>query len=307
MLKSRRGEEEEDGTFNWLLIMILFIVIAAILFLLFKGIYQGGEQYPGEQQCRSSILLHSKTIALTAGDFSSDIACSPVNITVDAADTEQAKGQLAEAMKFCWDRWQRGQLELFQADGIYCNPCAFITFKQHSRLIQGFDQYLVDTPVPSSSIRYAEYFANVQTKGASPNTVPRAGLNGTPTTISTDTDMVVFFLYAKGASVQRIKENFGQNPSRNVKRVATMASVGAVVGGVTFIVATGGAGLIPITIAGIAGGTIGGVGEYLYGSAEKPEWVSLVVLQPNDASALSQFACQYVTQQGVGSGAVRDV
>jgi hypothetical protein len=307
--RSRKGQaEEDDETFPWLTAAAIAVMVLLLIMLLYQKIYVGTAGSPEEAQCRASIVTQAKIVYASGGDLSSQIVCTPKQVTISTENEENAKRQLAETMKSCWDRWQRGTLELFKDNGIYCNPCAYVSFNGGGKTLQGFSQYLTTATISKDGPTYASYLMSTgsgQAKGNVPMTSTPPSV--AEDTLLTGTEYAVLFLYAKGDSVQRIKNNFGSNPVRNVKKVAVMTGVGAVVGGVTIVVATGGIALVPIVIAGVAGGAIGGIGEYLVGSSEKPEWVSLVVLEPNDANTLLGLGCQKVEQQGPSQLKTKDV
>lgn len=317
LLGSRKGQTEGDDddddsgdTISWLMMVAIAVIVLLLCFFLYTGIFNSNKNSATEARCRASIATESKVVYGSAGDLDSAIACTPEQVTISTTNEGQAKRQLAETMKFCWDRWQRGQLELFKGDGLFCNPCAFVTFRGGGTSIANFPAYLATTSITPGGPTYADYLSSTQSVQAKGN-VP---LTSTPSLVENDAlptsvEYAVVFLYAKGASVQQLKDNFGQNPVRNVQKMAIAGGVGAAaVGAALFVIGTGGVGAVVIGVGAVALGATGGsLAEYFFGSSNKPEWISVVVLEPNTADAFTKLGCKKVQQQGPQQPEMKDV
>jgi hypothetical protein len=303
LLSSRKGQDDED-TISWLPAVVLGCLLLLFGAWLAYNIYANTKDNPAETACRASIQTHAKLLDLSADTIKTELKCEPRTITVKVGDEENAKRQLAEAMRSCWDRWGKGNLVLFKESGIYCNPCAYITFDKPSG-ITGFEEYLQTAFVPKTQTTYADYLLGTSSSQGSA-VKKKPGSSEVMIPFSTDRDAVVFFVYAKGTSVQKMSEYFSRDIARNTKEIASNTVVGAAagVGIALFVIGTGGVGAI--VIGGI-GAASGGVLTYLYGDAKKPEWISLVMLRQNDAAELKKIGCEFAQQQGVSEGDVRDV
>jgi len=287
----------EETTFGSIASVLLILAAVVVLLLFITRQLHAGDLSVDEQKCRDSIALHSHVVHLGGGGSTPPIECTPKVVTVDNRDPDKAKQQVADQMVFCWDRWQQGKAELFTEDGIYCNPCSIIRFTDPSKPIRGFSTYLT-TQKTKYDLTYAQYLLGFQTEAAKGNVkydLPDASVDR----IAADQDFSVVFVYAKGKSVQTIKDNFAKNPVGSTKQIALMTGVGAVAGVAALAISTGGIGLVVIGVGAVAGGGMAALGEYFFGSAPRPEWVSFVVLQPYAADSFTGLNCSKINQAGV--------
>jgi hypothetical protein len=321
IVRSRKGQaEEDDETFPWLTAAAIAVMVLLLIMLLYQKIYVGTAGSPEEAQCRASIVAHARIVYASGGDLISQIVCTPKQVTISTENEENAKRQLAETMKTCWDRWQRGTPELFKDNGIYCNPCAFVSFQGGRDSLTNFPAYLSATNITKDGPTYAVYLSSSSSQYAQGN-VPAVGANEPQQLLSTKTDYAVLFVTAKGKSnVAFLKDHFWDNPARSTGTVVKGSIRGAAVGGVGASIGIIGAAALGlavpgpgwvvtgIVVLGVAGGAIGG-GMYTYekSTVELPEWVSQVELVPNDADYIAKLGCRKVEQQGPSQLKTKDV
>jgi hypothetical protein len=284
------------------------LLLAMILFssVLFARIATRMEKDPQEALCRASIRTHSKLLDLTADNYASELDCEPKRLTVKTNDEEKAKRQLADELVNCWDRWGRGDLVLFNGSGLYCNPCAFINFTG-GKQIAGFDTYLTTTTMLDSEKTYAQYL--LPSNSSEPMKVPSPGSSATVISFPTDQEAIILFVYAKGTSVQEIQKYFERDKIRSTEKIVGVAGGVGIAGGIIAgVVCTGTivCGISVVAAVGI-GAVAGATYEYFWGSTEKPEWISFVMLRPNDAAAFKALGCKFIQQKGPDGGLIKDV
>ncbi len=310
-VRGRKGSEEAG--YWWLLAIILLSLFLVAITIFFKDLIGLASDTP-EVRCRESIRLHSVTTSSTSGHVLPDIRCEPVIRRIDASDEERAKRELALAMKHCWDRWRRGEVELFNGTGIFCNPCSYVTFTGAST-ITGFIDYLATATAPGSEETYAEYLSAARSQGFHAAPLINKSLSSFhKNVLPTTTEYAILFVYARGKSeVEGLEEALRRNPFRTADELAgEMIRGGGWGAGITssllFIGSTTAATLGLTTPPGwvatavIALGT--GAGAYL-GADERvtaPGWLSIVLLVPNNPGAIRGLGCEYLAQRAGSTG-----
>jgi|GEM_PF-3177705 len=303
----RRGNSSMTPT---QLALALFAVATLAVLVIWAAVFlpnMGNEAK--EEECRSSIVLHSQFVKTTSGDANPEIACEPQLITVENKDPERIKQIMADQMVFCWDRWQQGEVQLFTGEGSYCNPCSIIEFEKKGQNVPGLMDYLHTTEMKNGAT-YEAYLFPDKTMGYNKTAKQRPEI-----TIDTDKTYAVVFYHDKNHSMKKYAEIRKEDPAR-AKQIIDDAlmpvSVGAGVGGAV----GGGLAAAAITCTaitmGICGVVIGAatiVGAVVVGGAtlawvgangaEYPEWYSMVVFIEHNSTAYKALGCSNVSQQGV--------
>lgn len=313
--KGQTGAEGDSGVSSILAGAVVAAIVLVVGVLLYAKFFHASAETPEEAICRTSILTNSRITYMSAAQFSPHIECAPARTTISTADEERAKRELADAYKACWDRWQRGTLELFSEPGVYCNPCAYVRFSGKRPYLADFPAYLVETPVEEGEMTYAAYLSPASSEHADSNVPPLpadAAPGGQMTqalshALSTDTEYALLFIYARGeADVGKLKEHIWKNPTRSAKQLAAYSGGGAViVGGATAIAGLflPGPGWVwtALVVTGTVAGGAGGFWAGYESGVDLPQWASLAILVPNDAAEIAQWGCERIEQQSVSS------
>lgn len=291
----------------------LMLLVVAALFIVISNTLTG-ELDIEEQRCRSSIEQHSLAVRSTAGGTDTPILCSPTQETI-SADEKKARKQLADLLVFCWDRWQRGEVELFRTEGTYCNPCSILAFEEPGEELTGLDSYL-DRPYKNGT--YREYLYSYTTDGLPAEKQRPTGGTVLPERLTPNGQYSIVFVHDKGHSIKQYAEmlsRLDQNPASVTSRVTqdialgtgTGAAVGAATGAILIVgactVITGGICGLIVTGGAIAAGVgVGGYVGFKTGVAnglEYPEWVSMVMFVPHDGTEYVALGCTEIFQEGV--------
>ncbi len=318
-----RVSDDEGGVWPVLLGVLVGLVVIILGLLLYHHLFQAGQGLPSEENCRASIIANSKIVHGSAGTLSSNIQCEAEDKTISTRDQEAARRQLAEALRFCWDRWQHGSLELFEGEGTFCNPCAFVSL-QHD--LTDFNRYLFTTPIKKDGPTYVQYLTSTSTEFAEGN-VPELPKDA-PRELLPAGQYAVLFVYAKGeAAVGKLRDNLQKNSLLTATTVAKYSIRGAAIGsgvaagGVVAVFATMAAAgaAVPgpgwvvsaISLLGVAGGALYGAikgGQYAYDTQiTLPQWTAQVVLLPNKPEEIARWGCTKSTQQVVTLPGPEDV
>jgi len=280
-------------------VVMLALALTLMLVFFYIKVRVGTSQIIGDTECKTSIEQHAFLLRTTKETIVPEIYCPTRYYTLSGSDETQTKSELAEAMKACWGTWGRGKLNLFKEEGYYCHMCSVITFKENDKSIPGFSEYLINTPIkPGSDMNYIDYLANYASEKASQEFADQYRNLRATDTIDTSKTYAVMFLYAKGNKfIKSLLEGFGSATGS-----ITTAAGGAVLGGVSGAVAgaliakgvaviglgvsTGGAAIIGIAIAGVAG--------FIWGAtkADELEWFAVTTLQEYTAESLKQIGCE---------------
>lgn len=310
LLRQKKGEELSSKLFILMIIAIAFLLVMVIFF---KQTFD--KPVDEEALCRQDIEMHSSITKWTAGILTTLPHCKPNQVLIDPL-SEEANHELAEELKFCWDRWQQGKLQLFpddpndlnddeEGEGIYCNPCSIITYKNNQPL-EGFTNYLLTEKPKGREDTYYEYLNSFHTND---NTKLNPAFQDK---ILTDDDYVVLYLHAKGEnsllSVRKALDS--QYKAQAVKSMVQDGIQGAAIGGgvaaagivgvsavIGSAVITGGFSLI---IVGVGVG-VGAIWGAMSADVKTPEWASIVVMDKVSSETFKNLGCQYSYQDTIKS------
>jgi len=160
--KSKRGGVIRD----WLVLIIILIISAAILIYFVTKIMQTGMDK--REVCRQSVVLRSKSVMELEPGRVLPLNCETQVYKIKTEDEDKVKRVIADAMYDCWYMMGEGKLDfLSDTDGKKaCVICGIIKFDESmkGKKITGFTEYLINTKIPFKNITYIEYFLGGETE-----------------------------------------------------------------------------------------------------------------------------------------------
>ncbi len=303
---NKRGEEASKNE----LVYIFVIVVALLLFLAWQmDVFERGSLAAEEEHCRQTITMHSRLVRSTGEHAAPPIECAPDERVIDNRDPEKAKRQVADALVFCWERWQEGEIQLFNEEGTFCNPCSIVTFRKADGEFRGVTAYMENAKV--NGVTYADFLYPFESElyGEEKDmTHPELAFD------TSETYAIVFY-HDKNHSTRGLWEAVTEDPlklTNAMREAGTGATVGALVVGVPVLVIGGvctfisGGICAPVTATGTLaatgiGSTIGaavGGGKSVMDGLTYPEWFSMIFVIPHESEAYKALGCEAVFQQG---------
>jgi len=300
-MKSKKGFEASS---KFLLGLVLMLIVLVVMILLKGQIF--GATNAAHDICKQSVY-QNYLLSLAVNTFGESVKCPTQYVKIDNSNERQAKADLAESMRDCWDQFGEGKIELFNGDGTFCAVCDQVTFTNKNKKITGFVDYLAATRVPLSSNTYAEYLTSYQTKGAAeildearqnPEFQQNVGQDVIDPAVQDKYATV--FIYVKG------RDNIEQFAKKAIS--VELAAIGTEVITIGIIKAAGAGAAAAIGIATapisvpvviIAGGVVlvaGGVLALNYWGAPT-EWTSAIQFLPYDENMLTSLGCQILPGQ----------
>jgi hypothetical protein len=276
-------------------VIILLIVFAA------PKILNAHEKY----DCAGQVKISGVFSEGTKGHFATDIDCPSETFVVGNEDDEEVKAFIAEEMKGCWDNWGQGNSMLFDQNGIFCHICDYITFKEKSGEVQGFNQYLWETEAPGSTMNYMTYFMPGRKGERYESYQPPADMSadqklGPP--IDKSKGHAVIFYYLRGdKEIDFFMAQISENSLLRTKGAAEGAGVGIVAGGLVGAAALGGTVCVLVTggtcalliggVAAVGGLTGGAMGAFI--EENPPNYASFLLFRELTEEELTQLGCKY--------------
>ncbi len=257
----------------------LIIVLAVVLALwAFQGrILTSRDKLLEQKECRESVKTNAKA-RLLGYEFSSKINCPTGYETVSGND-EAVKQGIAYNLYACWDKFGKGQLELFKpSDATFCSICSYLTFDD-KKTVTGLLDYLSTHNVPLEAGQHS-YFEFLQGRKYTNNIPETLASTGIPDAVDTGKPFGVVFVYGKDAKTTK----------------AETAGIGAMIGygaGLTVLVLSGGT-LTPVLVGAAAGGVAGGGIGYWLGSDNSADWDARILAVPMEEAALQKLGCTYL-------------
>jgi len=277
--------------------VIIISVIVITFFVLLGFLYPAKMAITDallKQNCRNSIFAH-RIGNIQGADFIKDINCPTEYETIDGTEAE-IKEDLATEMWDCWDKFGRGEAELFQATTEkFCAVCTIVEFGPSARNreleIDDFSTYIKEKKVfrQNSLIEKVGGFAHAEYMF---NPEDLTEFENLKFTIDTKNDYAIMFTYAK--------ESFWSRTKRAIVWGSVGAGVGAVAGAAIWI-ATDGIGapiFVGLTIlGGVAGSTIGAAvptpeAEPGQEKGQSALWIPGIVLIQKEA--IPELGCTYL-------------
>jgi len=263
----------------------LLVLLIVLIFILVKVKLQATKLVE-DSECKTSIINHATLLKTTGEAVATDIYCPTKYYTLPGKNDDEIKKGLAEAMKTCWGTWGKGQMNLFPDEGYYCNICYVIDFKDKSKKITGFSDYLTKTPIkPDDTMTYADYLAGYASEKADPSVISQFQEKGATSTIDTSKKYATIFLYAKGdSSMKRFLEGMD---ALGWESAGGGATTGAIIGIVIGIAASStGIGAIAAVIGFVGGGLFG------YGKSADVHWTSVIVFSEYTTDSVKKIGCE---------------
>jgi len=225
---------------------ILTLILIVVLVMVVVTIKNVADEVSQTKECQASVKAHAEIIKLGVPARENEIRCPAEELTIKE---KNAKKELAEAMRRCWENYGEGQLELFNGEGTFCTVCSIITAKEPT-VVENLDMYLLTQYAPGTDQKYMEYFSgvaseNAQVLDAYKESLER-GVNVPDFTISEQNPYGVIFVQSKGFdNLDRFK-----NHAKNI-----FAGGGVMTAGV--IIFKGSTALSAIPVVGVAAAGIG--------------------------------------------------
>lgn len=286
-LRSKKGQ----GSTNWYIIFaVMFLASIVVIAWMFLGTQKKAESMFEDTQCSASILYASALKLATKSTFESEIRCETKFVKVNSAKQGVTNHYIAESLRGCWKTWQRGELKLFDEDGIYCHVCSVIELQPETGNIENFDDYLATTTMQGTSVTYAGYLLGYESEES--EYAPAIETYKQPA-FPRNTAYATVFAYAKGSNkMKELQDKLavlggsmaleGAGAFLFVKAVAI--GVGTVVGGTVGIIGIGIAAVGVTAYALIAGTDV----------FDAPAgWRSMVMFIPYTPEAVQAVGCEY--------------
>ncbi|HJX06410.1 MAG TPA: hypothetical protein VJ461_06895 [Candidatus Nanoarchaeia archaeon] len=284
-------------------VIVIVLIIVFVIFLVKVRI--GTLNILEDSECKSNIATHVMLLKTTGEAIVTDVYCPTKYYTIPKESDEQIKYHLAEALKTCWGTWGKGELRLFAEDGYFCHICSVVDFKDKNRMINGFDDYLKQTPYKQdSSTTYLEYLTGFESENANPAVLQYLEQVDLMDTIDTSKPYASIFVYVKGSS--NVKKFFDNADALHLGTIGGGATVGVVVGTAGAVVgsalASGGISLLVLggyVLTNVAVGAVVGAA-----ASDDIAWTATAVIAPYDVSSLKNISCEISPVQQVKKDAV---
>ncbi|MFA5797763.1 MAG: hypothetical protein WC916_07075 [Candidatus Woesearchaeota archaeon] len=322
-MNSKKGEGWKD---------IQYAVIATIVIVLLAAFtynyFSKAKEKLAIHDCKNSIGAHALLAEMTEFEIVTDIKCPTRQLVIKTGDEQKAKKQIAEDMRRCWYEWGRGNLKLFEGDGIFCHVCSIYTFDNNSKRLDGLLQYIATTKMPPRfpedpvGISYQDYFQGFSSP-QSEQEFKKSDIQGVTNfdTINTSYKYATVFVYASGKDfIDKALENGGRTTAITFGGAALLLGTAATITGTTIAIsaissaitatavtatAVGGTVAVAGTVAAInwwnpvgwiaIGVVLVAVGTALYYVATDSEdmrWISFITIRPYNEKELIGLGCE---------------
>ncbi|MFQ5620659.1 MAG: hypothetical protein ACE5FT_02345 [Candidatus Nanoarchaeia archaeon] len=150
-------------------ILIMFIVFIG---LMGSFISQYGEWWETQgplEKCSQSVKQSSALrLAGHLRAFEESINCPPRDIEINEPlnqdyGQQKAKQEIADSMYKCFDKFWKGDVVLFEEEGVFCAVCDWIEFTDKGKKFGRLNEYLAETLVPGETISYMDFLAKKET------------------------------------------------------------------------------------------------------------------------------------------------
>lgn len=277
---------------------LIGLFVLAILAIMVGKLKDTGEDAADESFCKISVYQHASA-KVGPFDFSQNIECPTRNIIINNKKESQARFEIAEELRKCWDNFGKGKLDLFQQEGTFCAVCSTIDFTKKGTL-GDLSSYLLKKEIPPPNPKRLTYMDFI-TGSESPKFKdyyddPLKFNKDDPkleNEIDTSPRYAVLFVYARGLdSISEFKQYMG----------GSVAAASLVGGGV--LAGVGGIGVAVILLGSnpigwVATGLIAiGAGVYAFvkilTAGEDPEFMAVTFLKPYTNTEFADIGCQYL-------------
>ncbi|PIY60623.1 hypothetical protein COY95_00840, partial [Candidatus Woesearchaeota archaeon CG_4_10_14_0_8_um_filter_47_5] len=132
---------------------ILIIIVGVLLLIFVGGFFELLKSKSDSDLCRKSVqdmVLARKAVTIEGSDLT-DLLGMRVNLNcpthyyrIKDKEDDVIKRAVADEMAGCWDRFGRGELEIFDTkDNNYCVVCSRLEFSEKKE-IPGFNRFLLE-------------------------------------------------------------------------------------------------------------------------------------------------------------------
>jgi len=285
---------------------IVIVLLAAFTYNYFSKV----KEKLAIQDCKNSIGAHALLASITDFEIITDIKCPTRQIVVKTDNEDKAKKQIAEDMRRCWYEWGRGNLTLFEGDGVFCHVCSVYTFKPENKSINGFVYYLgkeriplrfPDDPIGVSYQDYFQGFNSPNSKEELPDiTLPEFATFVAEDYIDTSQKYATIFVYASGKTDKtKALENggrIGMATRGGIEILLGTAAVGAGVSSAIGMIGTAAAVNFWNPLGWVLGGAVLiGTGIYVASEAlshDETVWRSYIKFKPYNSDELRTLGCE---------------
>ena len=280
--------------------LLIGIFILAILAMMVGKLKASGQDAADENFCKISVYQHASAKA-GPFDFSQNIECPARKVIINNKKEAQARFEIAEELRKCWDNFGQGKLDLFDQEGTFCAVCSTIDFTKKGTL-GSLSDYLVKTEIPPPNPKRLSYMDFI-TGSQSPTFInyyddPLKFNKDDPhleNEIDTSQRYAVLFVYAKGLYwVNQVKQGLGGNVKASLIGGGIVGGVAGSAAGFTAAI------LIGSNPVGWAVGALFAVGTGIYTAyqiftaGEKPEFMAVTFLKPYTNTEFKDLGCQYL-------------
>ena len=234
-------------------LLIISLILLLILIVSFLNPVGKILNKQGEKSCNSFFKTKNffSIFGVDVPFSASKEFCPPSFVKVKSSlDDDKIKKVFADNMIDCWNKYDRGNVELFSDSGsnYYCVLCSYITFEGEKKTVTGLKQFLEENYVPFypyKDFTYLEFLSNCDLNECSGDFYAASKNDFLPydnvdkdITIDTSKNYAVLYLsYENNAIIDKIT-------------AAQIASGAAIVSMVVLGVFTGG---VPLIVYGIVG------------------------------------------------------
>ena len=271
-----------------MVLVIIAVITAGILFLAVKPISEGFSSQVTKDTCRASIVARGIELkGISVGQiFGSSLKCEtekkcismggtcPKNYEVITVSNENAiKKELANSMADCWSMVGEGEINFFGKNALETKNCIFCSVIHFDENVQkkypqinGLTDYILNNQVPGMSKTYFDYMFTAS-----------AQKDVKPVTIDTSQDYSVNFAMVKGGYLWGI---LGKT---------------AIVGGVLYVIGTGGFGAIPVLVGITKYGAVAGAAYIGMGMAKQTSVADVMLaINPYTPESIKEQECNNI-------------
>jgi hypothetical protein len=275
-----RGQQQMSTIVVFVLI-VLVLALSVGLAILFKDVIW---QTTNSVDCAAQVKAHAVIVRTSNELKAPDIKCPTQRVIVKGED--EAKKEIAQQMKTCWDMWGKGQMQLFgEQEGIYCHICGTVRVED-APAVRGLPAYL-QAHNASKNMSYATYLTGQKSGTYYTETQFQQAAQAS---IATDKPIGVIFYYVKGNEWYKQMWN-------SINRPGTSTAVGTVggayvAGGIVSALPLSLGPQVIVVLAGATAGAATGLIASVYGRATN-SYMAAVVVRPLSEQDVKELGCQY--------------
>ncbi len=201
----------------YMLVAIIIIVVALIIMLGFLNFFKDlGSEQVEKDACKASVyenyIMRLKGFNIVNSMKQTPIKCpaNEVHIEeeVNEKNDETIKRIIGKEWVGCYEKFWKGELNLFDENQVYCVVCSTIDFNDKGKKVESLGTFLAEEIIPGKKVSYLSYIRGYEEKDAAitfENVTPEdieAALDAMEW--STDKRYQVMMVYAKGKPMMKI-------------------------------------------------------------------------------------------------------